>query len=100
MRKNLILNHRAVVKHKDSLDGHGRHFGQKESPECIGDGGVYADQVEFHFEVVEGLDVDAESVSKSVAVPCCLFARAVAGVVGAADLTRRWRRAVKRGAYV
>jgi hypothetical protein len=46
------------------------------------------------------LDVDAESVSKSVAVPSCVLAGAVAGVVGAADLARGWRGQGKRDGYV
>ena len=91
MRKDLILDNGSVIKHKHRLNGHGRNFSQEESAEGIRDGCIHAHQVEFHFEIVEGLQVNAESVPEGVVVPCCVLVGAVAGIVCVANLKTGWR---------
>ncbi len=47
LRKDFVLDDGGVVPDVDVLDGHGRHLSDHDPAECIGDGGVDADEVKI-----------------------------------------------------
>ena len=50
MSQNFVLDDGGVIVYKDGLDSKGRNFGNKDATECIGDGGVDADEGEGGIE--------------------------------------------------
>lgn len=63
MCEHLILNDGGIVIHKDEFDSDRRYFGNEDAAECIGNGGIEADERKGRIEWIVFVELDSEILS-------------------------------------
>lgn len=86
MGEDFVGDDGGVVEDEGAFDGQGGDFGEENPAECIGYGGVDADEGEDGFIGGVLVDLDGESLAKLVEGPAVVFAWVVAGEVCRGDI--------------
>lgn len=82
MREDFILDYRGVVMYEDVFDGDGGDFGEEDTAEGVGDGGVDSDEGEGRVEGFILVKLDFKGIPEFREIPGVVLAGVVVGEVG------------------